>query len=87
MSDMPVLPERDVYTPHDVAVAVFGEARAYQGAKIVRDYLRAAYRRPAELKNTTWLLAPEVALECVEHLSARRVENVVTRKADDTNDA
>jgi hypothetical protein len=83
MSDV-TLPDRDTYTPHDIAVAVFGEARAFQGAKLVRDYLRATYPRDASQRNTSWLLGPNAAAKCVEAMTARKVSDVV--EIDDTPD-
>jgi hypothetical protein len=81
MADTPSLPDRDVYTPHDIAVVAFGADRAFQGAKQVRDYLRATYRRPAELKNTSWLLNREVADTVLQAMLGRRIDTVIT--ADD----
>ena len=78
MSESRELPDRDTFTPHDIAVAAFGEARAFQNAKMVRDWLRATVRRPPELKNTSWLLNREVAQACLDAMTARRVDTIVT---------
>jgi hypothetical protein len=84
----PQLPERDVYTPHDIAVVAFGAERAFQGGKIVRDWLRATYTRPREMRNTSWLLSPEVAQQALDAMLSRRVETVVTTSdaVSDTNE-
>jgi hypothetical protein len=76
MSDV-TLPDRDTYTPHDIAVAVFGEARAFQGAKLVRDYLRATFPRKPEERNTSWIMSPGVARQTVAAMTTRVVTEVV----------
>jgi hypothetical protein len=72
------LPKRDTYTPGDLASALFGAEGAFQGAKRVRAYLRTKYPRVADSRNTSWVLAPDVARDVFDTLNKQKVERIVT---------
>jgi hypothetical protein len=42
--------------------------------KIVRSYLRANFTRPAEAKNTAWVLTADQAANVREHFESRRAK-------------
>ena len=89
MGDTPTVKLPDgvtTFTPHDIAVLAFGETHAFKGAKLVRDYLRAAYRRDLALKNTSWLLDRDVAQDVLDAMTSRKTATTVTLE-DKTSDA
>lgn len=73
-----VLPERDMYAPEDIALALYGKDGAFQGAKRVRAFLRATYTRDVSQKGKSWILSREVAQHVFDTLSAEKVTSVVT---------
>lgn len=83
--DTRTLPEQEIYTPNDIAVYVFGEGHAFQGAKQIRDYLRARYGHK-HVRNTSWLLTPEVAADVIAQFESRKIATVITLD-DDTDEA
>lgn len=42
--------------------------------KSLRGYLRKNFARPAEAKNTTWLIAPDAATAAREHFAKQRTD-------------
>ena len=42
--------------------------------KRLRGHLRKAHTRPAEAKNTTWLIEPDVTEACREHFEALKAK-------------
>ena len=47
-------------------------------AKLIRGYLRMTFTRPVELKNSSWFLTNEQALQTIEHFLARRAKSAPT---------
>jgi hypothetical protein len=43
--------------------------------KIVRAYLRATFPRPAEAKNTSWVLTPKMNASVRAHFAKRQAKN------------
>jgi hypothetical protein len=76
--DTRTLPERDVYSPDDIAVALYGVMGAFQGGKRVRAYLRATYTRDVSQKGKSWILTPPVARDVFDTLSREKVTSAVT---------
>jgi hypothetical protein len=76
--DTRTLPERDVYSPDDIAVALYGVMGAFQGGKRVRAYLRATYTRDVSQKGKSWILAPDVARDVFDTLAREKVTSAVT---------
>lgn len=80
--NVPTLPERETYTPDDLALILFGREGAFKGAKSVRAYLRATYTRPIEMKNKSWILDRSVAQETFDHFLSQRVTAKVVTSDD-----
>jgi hypothetical protein len=72
--NVPVLPERETYTPDDLALILFGREGAFKGAKSIRGHLRATYPRPVEMKNKSWIIGPNMAKEVFAYFLNQRSE-------------
>ena len=86
-SNDPVLPERETYTPDDLALILFGREGMFKGAKAIRGHLRATYPRPVEMKNKSWIIGPNMAQATFAHFLGQRSEVTVQEIEPSESDA
>jgi hypothetical protein len=62
------------FTPKELAASIGVDP------KVLRGYLRANHARPAESKNTTWIIPANVAKVATEYFAKRRATNAEPSK-------